>query len=106
MVVIVEEALRGVRFFEFLTEEEREEFAEGSETASFGPGEVLIEEGRDPGSLFVLTSGWLEVRKMISGHGDRLLARIDAAEVRTVVGGWGVLYQSGASARVVASGSV
>ena len=106
MVVIVEEALRGVRFFEFLTEEEREEFAEGSEQASFGPGETLIEEGRDPGSLFVLTLGTVEVRKRVPGHGDRLLARIDAAEGRTVVGERGLLGESGASATVVALGPV
>ena len=106
MVMIVEEGLKGVRFFEFLTEEEREEFAEGSEPASFGPGETLIEEGRDPGSLFVLTSGRVEVRKRVPGHGDRLLARIDAAEGRTVVGERGLLGESGASATVRAAGPV
>jgi hypothetical protein len=41
---MMEETLRGIRFFEFLTEEEREEFAEASEPVSFGPGENTIEE--------------------------------------------------------------
>jgi CRP/FNR family cyclic AMP-dependent transcriptional regulator len=100
MVVMVEENLRGVRFFEFLTEEEREEFAEGSEFAAFGPGETIIEEGGEPGSLFVLTSGSVEVLKKVPGSGDRLLARIDAAEGRTVVGERGLLGESGASATV------
>jgi CRP/FNR family transcriptional regulator, cyclic AMP receptor protein len=83
---MVEEGLQGVRFFEFLTEEEREEFAESSETAAFGPGEKIIEEGGDPGSLFILISGMVEVSKRVPTGGDRILARIDSADGRTVVG--------------------
>ena len=71
----MEETLRAVRFFEFLTEEEREEFAEVSEPVSFGPGENIIEEGADQGSLFVLVSGMVEVRKGLSGGRSRLLAK-------------------------------
>ena len=106
MVVIVEEGLKGVRLFEFLTEEEREEFAECSEPAAFDAGEKIIEEGGDPGSLFVLTSGSVEVSKRVPGGGDRLLARIDAAEGRAVVGERGLLGESGASATVRAAGPV
>ncbi len=102
---MVEEGLREVRFFEFLTEEEREEFAEGSESAAFGPGEVIIEEGGDPGSLFVLVSGSVEVRKRVSG-GNRLLARIDTLDGPTVVGERGLLGEAGASATVRAEGRV
>ena len=105
-MVILEEGLQGVRFFEFLTEEEREEFAEGSESAAFGPGETIIEEGGEPGSLFVLTSGSVEVTKRVPGSGDRLLAQIDAAEGRAVVGERGLLGESGASATVRAAGPV
>ena len=105
-VVIVEEGLHGVRFFEFLTEEEREEFAEDSESATFEAGDKIIEEGAEPGNLFVLTSGSVEVSKKISGGGDLLLARIDAAEGRTVVGERGLLGESGASATVRAAGPV
>src|SRR5215213_578399 len=54
---MIEETLQEVRFFEFLTEEEREEFAEVSEFVSFGPGENIIEEGAEQESLFVLASG-------------------------------------------------
>ena len=88
---MVEERLQRVRFFEFLTEEEREEFAESSETAAFGPGEKIIEEGGDPGSLFILTSGMVEVSKSVPTGGDRILARIDSADGRTVVGERGLL---------------
>src|SRR5918992_189154 len=61
---MADEGLGGVRFFEFLTEEEREEFAEGSELVAFEPGETIIEEGAEAGSLFVLTSGRVEARKI------------------------------------------
>src|ERR671915_799720 len=97
---MADEGLGGVRFFEFLTEEEREEFAEGSELVAFEPGETIIEEGAEAGSLFVLTSGRVEVRKRIPGGRDRLLAEIDATSERTVVGERGLLGESGASATV------
>src|SRR5918997_1268247 len=61
---MTEEKLGQVRFFEFLTEEEREEFAEGSELATFEPGEEIIEEGAGAHDLFVLTSGRVEARKI------------------------------------------
>src|ERR671917_1861571 len=97
---MTEEKLRQVRFFEFLTEEEREEFAEGSELVSFEPGEEIIEEGGQTHDLFVLTSGRVEVRKRIPGGGDRLLAEIDATGERTVVGERGLLGEKAASATV------
>src|SRR5215208_7553974 len=102
----MEETLREVRFFEFLTEEEREEFAQVSEPVSFGPGENIIEEGVDQGSLFVLVSGTVEVRKGLSGERSRLLAEIDSSRGRTVVGERGLLGESGASATVRTVGEV
>jgi CRP/FNR family transcriptional regulator, cyclic AMP receptor protein len=103
---MTEEGLEQVRFFEFLTEEEREEFAEGSELVTFEPGEEIIEEGGETHDLFVLTSGRVEVRKRIPGSGDRLLAEIDATGERTVVGERGLLGESGASATVRAASRV
>jgi CRP/FNR family transcriptional regulator, cyclic AMP receptor protein len=102
----VEEELQGVRFFEFLTEEEREEFLEGSELVTFEPGTAIIEEGAGTHGLFVLTSGRVEVRKIIPGGRERLLAEIDATSERTVVGERGLLGESGASATVRAAGRV
>jgi CRP/FNR family cyclic AMP-dependent transcriptional regulator len=101
-----EEGLQGVRFFEFLTEEEREEFLEGSELVTFEVGEAFIEEGGETHDLFVLTSGRVEVRKSISGGRDRLLAEIDAASGRTVVGERALLGESGVSATVRAASRV
>ena len=103
---MTEEKLGQVRFFEFLTEEEREEFAEGSQLATFEPGEEIISEGSGTHDLFVLTSGRVEVRKRIPGGGDRLLAEIDATGERTVVGERGLLGESGASAAVRAASRV
>ena len=102
----MEETLRGIRFFEFLTEEEREEFAEASEPVSFAPGENIIEEDADQESLFVLVSGAVEVRKGLPGGKSRLLAEIDASRGRTVVGERGLLGKSGASATVRAVGEI
>ncbi len=96
----MEETLQGVRFFEFLTEEEREEFAGASEPVSFGPGENIIEEGAEQESLFVLVSGKVEVRKGLPAGRSRLLAEIDTSSGRTVVGERGLLGESGASATV------
>ncbi len=91
---------RNVTFFEFLSEEERLEFAQASELVTFGPGEVLIEEGNEPGNLFVLTSGRVEVLKHIPGREDRRLAVLDATKERTVVGERGLLTDNQASATV------
>jgi CRP/FNR family transcriptional regulator, cyclic AMP receptor protein len=102
----VEDGLQGVRFFEFLTEEEREEFADVAEPVSFRAGQNIIEENAGQGSLFVLTSGAVEVRKKLSGGGSRLLAKIDASLGRAVVGERGLLGESGASATVMAVGGV
>ena len=92
-------------FFEFLSDEERAEFAEAAELAVFGPGETLIEEGGEPGSLFVVTSGQVEVCKHIPGHGERPLAVLDATKERTVVGERGLLTDGRASATVRAGGA-
>jgi len=102
----VEDGLQGVRFFEFLTEEEREEFAEAAEPVTFGAGQDIIEEGAGQESLFVLASGTVEVRKNLSGGRSRMLAQIDASRGRTVIGERGLLGESEASATVRAVDTV
>lgn len=89
-----------MRLFEFLTDEERSEFMAEAHTVSFGTGEDIITEGSQPGSMFVLLSGRVEVRKNVSSGRDRLLAEIDAERERTVVGERGLLGESEASATV------
>ena len=102
----MEDGLQGVRFFEFLTEEEREEFAEAAEPVTFGAGQDIIEEGAGQESLFVLASGTVEVRKNLSGGRSRMLAQIDASRGRTVIGERGLLGESEASATVRAVDTV
>ena len=97
---MTEERLQKVRFFEFLTDEERSEFMEGAEPATFEAGEEIISEGEESSSLFVLTSGRVEVRKKIPGDRERVLAEIDADREATVVGERGLLGSRGASATV------
>ena len=99
----VKSEMKTVRIFDFLSEEEGEEFARVSEPVVFGSGETIIEEGEAPSSLFVLTSGVVEVTKRVPGNGPRKLAEIDAGDGRTVVGERGLLDSSGASATVRAS---
>ena len=98
--------MKTARIFDFLTEEESEEFVRVSEPVVFAPGETIIREGGEPSSLFVLTSGVAEVTKRVPGNGTRKLAEIDAGEGRTVVGERGLLGTSGASATVRASSAV
>lgn len=95
-----------VTFFDFLSEEERAEFTECAELAVFEGGEVLIEEGARPSSLFILTSGRVEVFKLVSGHADKLLAVLDASNEKTVLGERGLLSDIEASATVRALGRV
>jgi len=103
---MTEEKLQGVRFFEFLTDEERSELMEGAKPAAFGPGDEIISEGAESSGLFVLMSGRVEVRKRLSGGRDRLLAAMDADREATVVGERGLLGRSGASATVRAASRV
>lgn len=101
-----EVGLQRVRFFEFLTEEERREFLEESEPVSFRVGEEIMREGEDVASLFVLTSGQVDVRKSVPGGRDRKLASINADRENTVVGERGLLGESAASATVLAASEV
>ena len=87
--------LEGIRFFEFLTEEEREEFAEASEHVSFGPGENIIEEGAEQESLFVLVSGAVEVRKGLAGRKEQAPGRDRHLTRAYGRGGGGLLGESG-----------
>ena len=103
---MTEEKLHRVRFFEFLTDEERSEFMEDAEPAAFEAGVEIISEGKEPSSLFVLMSGRVEVRKRLSGGRDRLLAKIDADREATVVGERGLLGTNEASATVRATSRV
>ncbi|WP_273886564.1 cyclic nucleotide-binding domain-containing protein [Rubrobacter naiadicus] len=94
------EELSKMPLFESLGQEELEEFAEVSEKAVYGAGEVLIQEGRPHEHLFVILSGEVEVLKRVPGSRPRVLARMDAGRERAVVGEVGLLAESAATATV------
>src|SRR5215203_2861462 len=95
-----------VGFFKFLSEEERAEFARVVEHTIFEPGEILIEEGGEPAGLLVLMSGQVEVNKRVPGRSDRLLAVLEPANGRAIVGERGLLSDSEASATAGANPSL
>jgi CRP-like cAMP-binding protein len=101
----MERDLRKTELFESLTDDELAEFAEGAERVSFGVGEAMIREGRDPESMFVVTYGRMQVCKKVPG-GEKVIARIEAGENPTVVGERGMLAKSGASATVRTRGRI
>jgi CRP/FNR family cyclic AMP-dependent transcriptional regulator len=92
-------SLRDVPFFRHLNDEEREELEDLLEPASFEAGETVFEEGGPEEQLYVITSGTLEVHKMVLPGRRQHLATIEAP---TVVGEMGLLTEPRAAASVEA----
>ena len=92
-------SLRDVPFFRYLNDEELEELEELLEPASFGAGDTIFEEGGPEESLYVVTSGTVEVYKMVVPGRRQHLATIEAP---TVVGEMGLLTEPRAAASVEA----
>ncbi|AHY45472.1 Cyclic nucleotide-binding domain [Rubrobacter radiotolerans] len=103
------EKLSRTELFGGLSEEELLEFCENAQTVEFAAGEELIREGREPGYMFVVTRGSVEVVKKVR-RGERVLATLAATDRPTVVGERGLLLASdsaeGASATVRAASRV
>jgi CRP-like cAMP-binding protein len=91
--------LGDVPFFRHLNDEEREELEELLEPAGFEVGETIFEEGGPEEWLFVITSGVVEVHKMVLPGRRQHLATIEAP---TVVGEMGLLTEPRAAASVEA----
>ena len=91
--------LRDVPIFKHLNADERAEFEELLEPASFEAGQMLFEEGAPEERLYVLTSGTAEVYKAILPGRRQHLATIQAP---TVVGEMGLLTEPRAAASVEA----
>ncbi len=92
-------SLRDVPFFRHLNHEELEELEELLEPASFEAGETIFEEGGPEERLYVVTSGTVEVHKMVLPGRRQQLATIEAP---TVVGEMGLLTEPRAAASVEA----
>ena len=92
--------LKDVPIFKHLDAEERAEFEDLLEPASFDAGHMIFEEGAPEERLYVLTSGTAEVYKTILPGRRQHLATIEAP---TVVGEMGLLTEPRAAASVEAT---
>src|SRR5215218_8357109 len=92
--------LKDVPIFKHLDADERAEFEELLEPASFRAGQMLFEEGAPEERLYVITSGTAEVYKTILPGRRQRLATIEAP---TVVGEMGLLTEPRAAASVEAT---
>ena len=92
--------LKDVPIFKHLDAEERAEFEDLLEPASFDAGQMIFEEGAPEERLYVLTSGTAEVYKTILPGRRQHLATIEAP---TVVGEMGLLTEPRAAASVEAT---
>jgi small-conductance mechanosensitive channel/CRP-like cAMP-binding protein len=61
-------ALRSNRLFEGLKEGQRAALVESSQTLCFGPGEVIVQEGAEGDSLYIVLLGGVEVSKEVDGR--------------------------------------
>jgi CRP/FNR family cyclic AMP-dependent transcriptional regulator len=91
--------LSDVPIFKHLDEDERAEFEELLEPASFETGQRIFEEGAPEERLYVITSGTVEVYKSVLPGRRQRLATIEAP---TVVGEMGLLTEPRAAASVEA----
>ena len=92
--------LKGVPIFKHLDADERAEFEELLEPASFEAGQMIFEEGGPEERLYVITSGTVEVYKRVLPGRRQDLATIEAP---TVVGEMGLLTEPRAAASVEAT---
>jgi CRP/FNR family cyclic AMP-dependent transcriptional regulator len=92
-------SLKDVPLFRHLNHEELEELEELLEPAGFEAGETIFEEGGPEERLYVITSGTVEVHKMVLPGRRQHLATIRAP---TVVGEMGLLTEPRAAASVEA----
>jgi CRP/FNR family cyclic AMP-dependent transcriptional regulator len=91
--------LEELQLFQRLSAEEREELASLMRLVSFAPGENIFEEGGPEESLYVLTSGTVEVHKKVLPRRRQHLATLRAP---TVIGEMGLLTEPRAAATVTA----
>ena len=92
-------SLGDIPFFRHLSEEEKEEFEDLLEPASFTAGQTVFREGGPEETLYVISSGILEVYKEVLPGRRQLLAMVEAP---TVVGEMGLLTEPRAAASVEA----
>ena len=62
------QALRGNALFADLSDPQRHALVEASQSLCFGPGEVIVREGEEGDSLYVVLVGRVEVSKVVEGR--------------------------------------
>jgi CRP-like cAMP-binding protein len=92
-------SLDGIPIFAHLSPDERDEIADLMEPASFSAGASIYEEGGPEETLYVITSGTVEVHKRVLTGRRHHLATMQAP---TVVGEMGLLTEPRAAASVTA----
>jgi len=92
--------LREVPIFRHLDADERAEFEDLLEPASFEAGEMIFEEGAPEERLYMITSGTAEVYKTVLPGRRQHLATIEAP---TIAGEMGLLTEPRAAASVKAT---
>lgn len=92
-------SLDGIPLFERLSSDEREELAELMQPASFAAGASIYREGGLEETLYVITSGAVEVHKRVLPGRRHHLATVEAP---SIVGEMGLLTEPRATASVTA----
>jgi small-conductance mechanosensitive channel len=99
VVPSVEEELRRLDLFSVLTDEQVRQVAEGAVSRTFYPDETIVEEGTKGGSLFIITSGAVQVTKRTPRNAHMEVTRLGAGDV---IGEMSLLTGEPRSATVVA----
>jgi CRP-like cAMP-binding protein len=77
----VEEELRRLDIFSVLTDEQITRVAEGAISRTFYPEDTIVEEGTSGGSLFIITSGAVQVTKQTPRNTRVEVTRLGAGDV-------------------------
>ena len=73
----IQDILGGISLFKDLSGEEIGLIVPLVEEKEFGPGELIIEEGRQGRNFYVIAAGQVEIRKKIDDRKEKLLAALE-----------------------------
>lgn len=77
----VEQELRRLDLFGVLTDDQVRRVAEGAVSRTFYPDDTIVREGTKGGSLFIITSGAVQVTKRTPRNADIEVTRLGAGDV-------------------------
>ena len=73
----IQDILEGITLFKDLSGEEIGLIVPLVEEKEFGPGELIIEEGRPGRNFYIIAAGQVEIRKKIDDRKEKLLAALE-----------------------------